>query len=45
MSDMIDLRESIRDEPVASVKIVMIEELILVMKVRYYLDSLEGHSL
>ena len=43
MNDMLDLRQYIRDEQVASVKIVMFEELISVMsKVRYYLDSLEG---
>jgi hypothetical protein len=42
MNDMIDLRQYIRDEQVASVKIVLIEELISVMnKVRFYLDSLE----
>jgi hypothetical protein len=43
MNDMIDLRQYIRDEQVASVKIIMLEELISVMtKVRYYLDSLES---
>jgi hypothetical protein len=43
MNDMIDLRQYIRDERVASVKIVMLEELISVMnKVKYYLGSLEG---
>jgi hypothetical protein len=43
MNDMIDLRQYIRDEQVASVKIIMLEELISVMtKVRYYLDSPEG---
>jgi hypothetical protein len=43
MNDMIDLRQYIRDEQVASVKIVMLEELISVMdKVRYYLGSFEG---
>jgi hypothetical protein len=43
MNDMIDLRKYIRDEQVASVKIVLLEELIFVMnKVRFYLDSLEG---
>ena len=42
MNDLIDLRQYIRDEQDASVKIVMFEELILVMtKVKYYLDSLE----
>jgi hypothetical protein len=42
MNDMIDLRQYIRDEQVASVKIVLIEELVSVMnKVRFYLDSLE----
>jgi hypothetical protein len=36
MNDMIDLRQYIRDERVASVKIVMLEELISVMnKVKY----------
>jgi hypothetical protein len=46
MNDMLDLRQYIRDEQVASVKIVMLEELISVMsKVKYYLDSLEGWSL
>jgi hypothetical protein len=40
---MIDLRRYIRDEQVASVKIVRLEELISVMnKVRFYLDGLEG---
>jgi hypothetical protein len=43
MNDMIDLRQYICDEQDASVKRVMLEELISVMnKVRYYLDSLEG---
>jgi hypothetical protein len=43
MNDMIDLRQYIREEQVASVKIVLLEELISVMnKVRFYLDSLEG---
>ena len=43
MNDMLDLRQHIREEQVASVKIVMLEELISVMsKVKYYLDSLEG---
>jgi hypothetical protein len=43
MNDMSDLRRYIRDEQDASVKRVMLEELISVMnKVRYYLDSLEG---
>jgi hypothetical protein len=43
MNDMIDLRQYIRDEQVASVKIVMLEELISVMdKIRYYLGSFEG---
>ncbi len=45
MNDMIDLRQHIRDEQVASVKIAMLEELISVMnKVRFYLDSLEGSA-
>jgi hypothetical protein len=43
MNDMIDLRQYIRDEQVASVKIVILEELISVMdKVRYYLGSFES---
>ena len=43
MNDMLDLRQHIREEQVAAVKIVMLEELISVMsKVKYYLDSLEG---
>lgn len=43
MSDLINLRQRIRDEQVASVKIVMIEELISVMnKFKYYVDGLEG---
>jgi hypothetical protein len=42
MNDMIDLRQYIRDEQVASVEIVMLEELISVMdKVRYYLGSFD----
>ncbi len=42
MNDMIDLREYLRNEQDATVKIVMLEELISVMnKVKYYLDSLE----
>ena len=43
MNDMIDLRQYIRHEQDALVKIVMLEELISVMnKVRYYLESFEA---
>lgn len=43
MSDMINLRQRIRDEQVDSVKIVMIKEFISVINnVKYYLDDLES---